>query len=95
MKSCCYCKNELDIREKPSRNDTCPFCGADLKTCMTCRFYEEGAYNSCREPRAERVVEKDKANFCEYFEFRDSQVEQIKSKAQEAKRKLDEIFGKK
>lgn len=62
---------------------------------MTCRFYEEGAYNSCREPRAERVVEKDKANFCEYFEFRDSQVEQIKSKAQEAKRKLDEIFGKK
>lgn len=95
MKYCFTCKKELDIRERPGRNDTCPFCGSDMKVCMNCRFYEEGAYNSCREPRAERVVEKHRANFCEYFEFRDSQVGQIKNTAEEARRKLNEIFGKK
>ncbi len=24
-------------------------------------------YNDCREPRADRVVEKERANFCEWF----------------------------
>lgn len=95
MKRCFSCKKELKITERPGRNDTCPFCGSDLKVCKSCRFYDEGAYNSCREPRAERVVEKEKANFCDYFEFRDSQAEQTKDMAEEAKRKLDELFGKK
>jgi len=95
MKCCFSCKKELDIRERPGRNDVCPFCGSDMKVCMNCRFYEEGAYNSCREPRAERVVGKHRANFCEYFEFRDSHGDTKKDAAEEAKTKLEELFGKK
>ena len=34
---------------------------------MNCRFYDSSAYNDCSEPAADRVVEKDKANFCDYF----------------------------
>ncbi len=34
---------------------------------MNCRFYDETAYNECSEPSAERVVDKEKSNFCDYF----------------------------
>ena len=62
---------------------------------MNCRFYDEAAYNSCRESRAERVIEKDRSNFCDYFEFRDSQGDTKRDSAEEARKRLDELFGKK
>lgn len=95
MKLCFSCKKELKITERPGRNDACPFCGSDLKVCMNCRFYDKGTYNNCRESRAERVVEKDRANFCDYFEFRDSQGDAKRDSAEEARKRLDELFGKK
>ncbi|MBI5503382.1 MAG: hypothetical protein HY899_01165 [Deltaproteobacteria bacterium] len=49
------------------RGARCQSCGADLRCCNNCRFYDASAYNECGEPVAERVVEKDRANFCDYF----------------------------
>ena len=72
MKSCFNCKKTLDIKERPGRSETCPHCGADLHACLNCRFHDRTSSDECREPQAERVLEKDRANFCEYFEFRDS-----------------------
>lgn len=69
MAKCFHCKRELDSSSRPGRGDACPGCGSDVKVCLNCRFYERGAYNDCREPSAERVVNKDRANFCEFFEF--------------------------
>lgn len=34
---------------------------------MNCAFYDAGAYNACREPQAERVLDKERANRCDYF----------------------------
>jgi hypothetical protein len=45
----------------------CPQCGRDTRTCRGCEHYERGAHNDCREPQAERVVDKERANFCDYF----------------------------
>ena len=95
MKFCFSCKRELEIQERPGRSDTCPFCGSDLKVCKNCRFQDENAYNNCREPRAERVIEKERANFCDYFEFMDSQGNKVINEAAEAKTRLEELFGKK
>ncbi len=72
MKRCFYCGNRLKISEKPTRDETCPFCDTDLKTCMNCEFYDPSRNNQCSEPMAEPVREKDRANFCEYFVFRES-----------------------
>lgn len=69
MATCFHCKKTLDDGSRPGRGDACPNCGSDVKVCLNCRFYERGAYNDCREPSAERVVDKDRANFCEFFEF--------------------------
>lgn len=41
-----------------------------MKVCLNCAFYDAASYNECREPSAERVIVKDRANFCEFFEFR-------------------------
>lgn len=54
-------------RERIQRPDTCAGCGADLHSCVHCRFFDPGRSNQCSEPRAEWVREKDRANFCGYF----------------------------
>jgi len=69
MANCFHCKTVLDSSARPGRADSCPKCGSDVKVCLNCRFYDRGAYNQCAEPSAERVVDKDRANFCEFFEF--------------------------
>ena len=72
MKRCFSCKKRLDIAGKPGRGDECPHCGADVRVCLNCRFFSPGAHNDCIEPMAERVVDKGRANYCEYFELKDA-----------------------
>jgi len=69
MPVCFSCGTQLDMFGKPGRADTCPACDADLHCCRNCAFYDPGSYNECREPQAERVLEKDRSNFCDYFAF--------------------------
>lgn len=93
MKTCFSCNKELDFPEKPGRRDTCPDCGADVRVCRNCRFYDPSSYNECREPVAERVVEKEKGTFCDYFVFGGAPVGEKGNEAAEAKKKLDDLFN--
>ena len=68
---CRACAAELALAHPPGRRDTCPGCGVDLRCCLNCALYDPGYANACREPNAERVVEKDRGNFCEYFALRE------------------------
>ena len=70
MKNCAHCQKEIPEGEPAGRQAQCPFCGADLHICLNCVFYEPGIYNDCRESQAERVVEKSRSNFCDYFQYR-------------------------
>ncbi len=45
-----------------------------------CRFFDQKAYNQCREPSAERIIDKEKANFCDYFSLGDSVGAEISEK---------------
>ena len=45
----------------------CPRCSAFLHCCRNCDFYAPGLANDCREPRAERVADKEEGNFCDWF----------------------------
>lgn len=49
------------------RGDTCRGCGRDTKTCKGCEHYDRSSHNECRENQADRVVEKERSNFCDYF----------------------------
>lgn len=65
--TCAGCGADLGRPERVGRRDACPRCGADLRTCRQCRFYDPAAAHACREPQAEPVADKTRANFCDYF----------------------------
>lgn len=92
MKTCFSCGKALEVKDKPGRRDECPFCGADIRVCLNCRFYDAAAYNECREPSAERVIEKEKANFCDYFEFGEGPGPKEENR-DKAKKALNDLFG--
>lgn len=92
---CHFCKKEISVSEKIGFREECPECYQDLHICMNCQFYDQGSYNECKETSADRVVDKEKANFCEFFQKQNetSNNEEL-SEADEAKRKLEELFKK-
>jgi hypothetical protein len=73
-RTCYRCRKPLVLSDHVGRREMCPACGADLHVCLNCRFYDPGVYNACGEPQAERVLEKERANFCDYFDFRKGSV---------------------
>lgn len=126
--SCWKCGHSLGDMPMPlGRRDECPACGTDLHVCRMCEFYDTSVAKSCREPVAEEVTDKERANFCDYFRGRagllaaggagaaeaartelealfgiegkpaaeDAQalVDRKRAEADEARRKLDELFG--
>lgn len=71
MGACPNCGHKVPYMEAfpPGRSDSCSNCGASLRSCLGCKNYDKSAYNECHEPSAERVVDKEKPNFCEWFKF--------------------------
>ena len=69
--SCFKCGKPLSETFKimVGRRDVCPHCMADIRCCKMCHFYDPKAYNECRETQADRVQDKEKANFCDYFKI--------------------------
>lgn len=67
--NCYKCNKELDLAlgKDVGRSEECPGCFASLRVCKMCEFYDTSSYNECREPTAERIVDKEKANFCDHF----------------------------
>lgn len=48
----------------------CEHCGADAHACKNCEFYDPKVYNECRETSADVVREKDRNNYCDFFQAR-------------------------
>jgi hypothetical protein len=72
MPVCHSCKKNLEIADNVGRTETCPLCDADLHCCLNCRHYDRSSYNQCREHQAERVLDKDRSNFCDFFSFKET-----------------------
>ncbi len=95
---CYFCKKQSsDHVDKPGFKAECEFCRSDLHVCKNCHFYDEKVYNECRESNADRIVDKTKANYCEYFQLKipsDPSAPVALDPAAEAKRKLEALFKK-
>ncbi|MBU2497844.1 MAG: hypothetical protein KKE57_02990 [Proteobacteria bacterium] len=94
MMNCYFCRSELDIDGTVGRKDTCPHCNRDLRCCKQCKFYDQSAYNECKEVLAERIVDKERANVCDYFVIRGSKGGAT-TRVRDAKRALEALFKKK
>jgi hypothetical protein len=93
---CCYrCGASLAGISMPlSRQDECPACENYLHVCRMCMHFDRHVPKQCREDDAEEVFEKERPNFCDWFEpaagMFDSRSAQ---KAQQARASLAALFG--
>ena len=90
---CAACGAELGRFERVGRRDACSACGADLRVCRQCRFYDPAVADACREPVAERVADKTRANFCDHFAPGDS-VRAAAAPTTGARAALDRLFAR-
>ena len=83
-----------DVLLPLARRAKCPSCSADLHCCRQCRFHDIRVSNQCREPVAEAVKDKTRANFCGYLmpgeEARESSTT---SREAETRTGLNALFG--
>jgi len=103
--ACHFCGAPVENTREVYRTTTCPSCRRDLRICLNCRFYSPGAHYDCAETVDEPVADKDRANFCAYFAFRTSGGRAAgpgpagpgtrtgTARGDEARRKLDKLFG--
>jgi hypothetical protein len=71
----CHKVTDLELGKKILRHEECPHCGAAMHCCKMCKYYDISAYNECRESIAERIVDKEKPNFCEFFTLKGNSEE--------------------
>jgi len=88
---CHACGADFEVLERVGRRDCCDTCGADLRCCRNCELFAATAHNQCREPQAERQVDKERANFCDYFAARRRRGEPASSAA--ATTALEALFA--
>ncbi|HAJ75254.1 MAG TPA: hypothetical protein DCM64_02250 [Gammaproteobacteria bacterium] len=92
---CWKCGTELKNLLLPfSRYEECSSCKVDLHVCIACKSHDPTVSDACKEDRADFVLDKDKANFCDYFRANPRPYQkQDDSDARQAKAKLAELFG--
>jgi hypothetical protein len=92
MKVCSLCKKEVITEKYFSRKATCPQCGGDLHICINCRFFSESSHNKCLETKSEFQRSRDKANFCDYFVFKETAASSSSGDKEDALKKLEDLF---
>lgn len=92
---CWKCGASLAELTLPLRRlDECKECGAELHVCKLCEFHSIAVAKHCREPIADEVKDKERANFCDYFKPRPGAYSNAdQSAAVRAKADLDALFG--
>lgn len=77
------------------RQDSCEKCSRDTRVCRNCRHYDRSSNNECREEQAGRQVEKEKANFCEWFQPREGKSDGQLGKTKDSMKSAAEALFKK
>jgi hypothetical protein len=92
---CWKCGASLaDVTLPLRRLEECRTCGAELHVCKLCEWYSVTVAKQCREPIAEEVKDKERANFCDYFKPRPGAHSQADaSVSTQARSELDALFG--
>jgi hypothetical protein len=92
---CQFCGTAVTLAEPIPRESSCENCRRDYHACRQCRHYDTSRHNSCRETQAEMVEDKERRNFCEFFEFNPAPFRAAagSSRAADARAKLEGLFG--
>jgi len=92
---CWYCGSPITSPEPLGRSQICSDCGKDLRSCSNCRhFIPQG--KGCNESQGENPSDKERANFCDWFNLNPAfrQASKGKKNAQDAAGAAREAFNK-
>jgi len=65
---CWKCGASLKDVPRPLRPSMrCPACRADLHACRMCRHYDKRYIGHCAHDQADKVFDKEQANYCTHF----------------------------
>ena len=93
--ACHKCGTPYSVTDRIGRKDTCRKCDADLHCCLNCRHYNKHVHNECNENQAEWVRDKDRSNYCDYFDpKRGGSSGAGKSSTEEARSRFEDLFRK-
>ncbi|MDH3588183.1 MAG: hypothetical protein OEQ74_02140 [Gammaproteobacteria bacterium] len=91
---CWRCGSSLAELTLPLRRlEECRSCTAELHVCKLCEYYDTSVAKSCREPVADEVRDKEKANFCDYYRPRPGAYSPQSREQTEAQPRLSDLFG--
>ena len=93
---CWKCGASLAALTLPLRRlEECPKCRCELHVCRMCADHDTTVAKHCREPTAEEVNDKTRANFCDFFEPRPGAYTAPNTAAVDrARTELEKLFGK-
>jgi hypothetical protein len=95
---CWNCGKNTGIMGKVTRGDACPHCLADLRCCRGCRHFDPTRRFQCKEPIETNIVNKEKSNFCDFFQVREAYkkaggISHQTDTKDERKKKFDDLFN--
>lgn len=91
---CWNCGHGLDDVPRPiSRHATCARCFNELHCCRLCRHYDPKRTLQCFEDRADPPLQKENANFCDFFAPQSGAFQvQTSDRSDIAKNELNALF---
>lgn len=92
---CQFCGAAVTLDAPIPRESSCESCRHDYHSCRQCRHYDPSRNNSCRETEADLVEDKQRRNFCEFFDFNPAPFRAAAGadRAASARAKLEGLFG--
>ena len=63
-----------------------------FNVCKNCQFYAPGHHNECQETQAEWVSEKERSNFCDYFQVSEKDHKGLQKRSSVSKEKIKATF---
>ena len=93
--ACWNCGENLAALPQPiSRHNQCPKCFEELHCCRLCIHFDPQNASRCLDDRAEPPMQKENANFCEYWHGNNNAFKPThQTSGGEAKAKLNALFG--
>lgn len=92
---CRLCGRQLEIAANFRREEVCPHCGGYLHCCRNCHFFGGDTSRGCKEPQAEEVRDKERANFCDFFRLAEGRAATAwRDEAAQARSRFESLFPK-
>jgi hypothetical protein len=88
---CWNCSSQLSAADY-GRENNCLKCGKPSRVCRNCRWYDPGVTDQCGEPTADPVMDKVRANYCDFFEPTLQPVGASDSSADDLRQAAEDLF---